>query len=51
MKKNCDRRSWNFFSVEHNLVVRYLVERHALVHEALVLSPKAWKMICLRADR
>ncbi|WP_051470081.1 helix-turn-helix transcriptional regulator [Fischerella sp. PCC 9605] len=37
-------------SVEHNPVLRYLVERHAPVHEALVLSPKAWKMICPRAD-
>jgi len=37
-------------SIEHNLVVRYLVERHAPVHEALVASPKVWKMICPRAD-
>ncbi len=37
-------------SVEHNPVVRYLVERHAPVHEALVTSPKAWKLICPRAD-
>ena len=37
-------------SVEHNPVVRYLVERHAPVHEALVTSPKAWQMICPRAD-
>lgn len=38
------------FSVEHNPVVRYLVERHAPVHEALVTSPKAWQMICPRPD-
>lgn len=37
-------------SVEHNPVARYLVERHAPVHEALVTSPKAWQMICPRAD-
>ena len=37
-------------SVEHNPVVRYLVERHAPVHEALVTSPKAWQVICPRAD-
>lgn len=37
-------------SIEHNPVVRYLVERHAPVHEALVTSPKAWQMICPRAD-
>jgi len=37
-------------SIEHNPVVRYLVERHAPVHEALVTSPKAWKIICPRPD-
>ena len=37
-------------SVEHNPVVRYLVERHSPVHEALVTSPKAWKLICPRPD-
>lgn len=37
-------------SIEHNPVARYLVERHAPVHEALVTSPKAWQMICPRAD-
>jgi DNA-binding CsgD family transcriptional regulator len=35
---------------EHNPVVRYLVERHAPVHEALVVSPKVWSLICPRAD-
>jgi DNA-binding CsgD family transcriptional regulator len=34
----------------HNPVVRYLVERHAPVHEALVVEPKTWKLICPRAD-
>lgn len=37
-------------STEHNPVLRYVVERHAPVHEALVVSPKAWKLICPRAD-
>ena len=37
-------------SIEHNPVVRYLVERHAPVHEALVTTPKAWKLICPRPD-
>jgi DNA-binding CsgD family transcriptional regulator len=37
-------------SVEHNPVLRYLVERHAPVHEALVVSPKVWAMICPRPD-
>jgi DNA-binding CsgD family transcriptional regulator len=37
-------------SLEHNPVARYLVERHAPVHEALVTSPKAWKTICPRPD-
>ncbi len=30
--------------------MRYLVERHAPVHEALVTSPKVWTMICPRPD-
>ncbi|BAY11404.1 helix-turn-helix transcriptional regulator [Calothrix sp. NIES-2098] len=37
-------------SIEHNPVARYLVERHAPVHEALVTSPKVWSMICPRPD-
>jgi hypothetical protein len=37
-------------STKHNPVVRYLVERHAPVHEALVVSPKVWTMICPRLD-
>ncbi|MBD2567517.1 LuxR C-terminal-related transcriptional regulator [Anabaena lutea] len=37
-------------SPKHNPVVRYLVERHAPVHEALVVEPKTWKLICPRAD-
>jgi DNA-binding CsgD family transcriptional regulator len=38
------------FSIEHNPIVRYLVERHAPVHEALITSPKVWKAICPRSD-
>lgn len=37
-------------SIEHNPIARYLVEQHAPVHEALVTSPKAWKLICPRPD-
>jgi DNA-binding CsgD family transcriptional regulator len=37
-------------SVERNPVVRYLVEHHAPVHEAMVTTPKVWQMICPRAD-
>ncbi|MGB3405287.1 MAG: LuxR C-terminal-related transcriptional regulator [Microcoleaceae cyanobacterium] len=37
-------------SPEHNPIVRYLIERHAPIHDALVISPKAWKLICPRAD-
>ncbi|MBE9198976.1 MULTISPECIES: LuxR C-terminal-related transcriptional regulator [unclassified Nodularia (in: cyanobacteria)] len=37
-------------SIEHNPVARYLVKRHAPVHEALVTTPKAWKLICPRPD-
>ena len=37
-------------SIQHNPVVRYLVERHSPVHEALVISPKVWTTICPRPD-
>ncbi|UBF25637.1 LuxR C-terminal-related transcriptional regulator [Kovacikia minuta CCNUW1] len=37
-------------SLEHNPVAKYLVERHTPVHEALVTSPKTWRMICPRPD-
>jgi DNA-binding CsgD family transcriptional regulator len=37
-------------SIEHNPVARYLTERHAPVHEELVVSPKVWQMICPRPD-
>lgn len=38
------------FSIENNPIARYLAEQHAPVHERLVTSPKAWKMICPRPD-
>lgn len=37
-------------STEHNPITRYLAEQHAPVHESLVTSPKAWRMICPRPD-
>lgn len=37
-------------SLDHNPVLRYVVERHAAVHDELVLPPGVWKTICPRAD-
>jgi DNA-binding CsgD family transcriptional regulator len=37
-------------SVEHNPVLRYLVEHHAVVHEELLLPPGGWQIICRRSD-
>ncbi|MGD1853330.1 MAG: LuxR C-terminal-related transcriptional regulator [Leptolyngbyaceae cyanobacterium] len=37
-------------SLEHNPVARYLAECHTPVHEGLVTTPKAWKLICPRPD-
>ncbi len=37
-------------SIEHNPVLRYLVETHAPVHEEVVLKPEKWKIICPRFD-
>jgi DNA-binding CsgD family transcriptional regulator len=37
-------------STQHNPVLRYLIERHAPVHEGLVTSPQAWRLLCPRAD-
>ncbi len=36
-------------SLEHNPVLRYLVERHAPVHDE-VLPPGVWRTICPRSD-
>ena len=38
-------------SIDRNPIARYLVEHHAPVHEGLVITPKAWKVICPRPDR
>lgn len=37
-------------SLEHNPVARYIAERHTPVHDGLVTTPKAWKLICPRPD-
>ena len=37
-------------SIEHNPILRYVVEHHAPVHEKLVVSPKTWQIICPRPD-
>ena len=37
-------------SIEHNPVLRYVVENHAPVHEEVVLKPGKWKTICPRFD-
>jgi DNA-binding CsgD family transcriptional regulator len=37
-------------SLEQNPVARYIAERHTVVHEGLVTTPKAWKLICPRPD-
>lgn len=37
-------------SIQHNPLLHYLVEHHAPVHEALLVTPKTWQLICPRAD-
>ncbi|MEL7246379.1 MAG: LuxR C-terminal-related transcriptional regulator [Cyanobacteria bacterium J06573_2] len=37
-------------SLEHNPVLRYVVENHAPVHEEVVLQPGKWRTICPRFD-
>ncbi|WP_193196450.1 LuxR C-terminal-related transcriptional regulator [Nostoc sp. MG11] len=37
-------------SIEHNPVLRYLVDHHAPVHEELLLPPGVWQVICPRSD-
>jgi DNA-binding CsgD family transcriptional regulator len=37
-------------SIDRNPIARYLVERHAPVHEGVVTTPKVWTTICPRAD-
>ena len=37
-------------SPEHNPVLRYLIQRHAAVHEGVVLPPGLWQTFCPRID-
>lgn len=37
-------------SLEHNPVLRYLMQRHTAVHDEIVLPAGMWKTICPRAD-
>jgi DNA-binding CsgD family transcriptional regulator len=37
-------------SLDHNPILRYLVERHAPVHEEVILPAGVWQTICPRAD-
>ena len=37
-------------SLEHNPVLRYVVERHAVIHEASLLPPGVWEKLCSRTD-
>jgi DNA-binding CsgD family transcriptional regulator len=37
-------------SLNYNPVLRYLVERHAPVHEEVILPPGVWQTICPRPD-
>ncbi|KYC35797.1 helix-turn-helix transcriptional regulator [Scytonema hofmannii PCC 7110] len=37
-------------SLDYNPVLRYLVKRHAAVHDEVILPPGVWQTICPRAD-
>ena len=37
-------------SIDRNPLARYMTERHTPVHEEMVTTPKAWKLICPRPD-
>lgn len=37
-------------STELNPIARYLAQHHAPVHESMVTSPKAWRIVCPRPD-
>lgn len=37
-------------SLDYNPVLRYLVQRHAAVHDEVVLPPGVWQTLCPRAD-
>ncbi|MBX9253702.1 LuxR family transcriptional regulator [Desmonostoc muscorum CCALA 125] len=49
-EKNIPRVMRSAFSLKHNPVLRYLVERHTVVHEELLLPPGEWQIICPRFD-
>lgn len=37
-------------SLDYNPVLRYLIQRHAAVHDEVILPPGVWQTICPRAD-
>ena len=37
-------------SLDYNPVLRYIVQRHAAVHDEMILPPGVWQTICPRAD-
>ena len=37
-------------SLDYNPVLRYVVQRHAAVHDEIILPPGVWQTICPRAD-
>jgi hypothetical protein len=37
-------------SLDHNPVLRYLIQRHTAVHEEIIFPPGVWQTICPRAD-
>ena len=37
-------------SLDHNPVLRYLVQNHAAVHDEVILPPGVWQTLCPRAD-
>jgi len=37
-------------SIEHNPVLRYLLQRHSAVHDEVVLPPGVWRSLCPRPD-
>jgi DNA-binding CsgD family transcriptional regulator len=49
-EKKLSKIAQRALSLDHNPVLRYVVERHAAVHDELVLPPGVWKTICPRSD-
>lgn len=37
-------------SLDENPVLRYLIQRHSVVHDEMILPPGVWQTICPRAD-